>query len=74
MKNKYHVYLGKNTEDKQSKIATFDNLDNAEEFIAKVIKTLQVKTQYIQKTRNSKNCYVYNCNNGMKFLLKICEE
>ena len=74
MDQKFHVYFGKNAEDKQYKIATFDNLDKAEDFIAEVIKRMPLKTKYIQKTRKSKDCYVYNCNNGMKFLLKICED
>ena len=60
MDQKFDVYFGCVHEDKQVKLVTFNTLEQAEEFIATVVKAINLNNAYIRKTKQSETSYWYD--------------
>lgn len=52
MENKVHVYFGSNLRKKNVRLATFDTMDEADEFVMTVVKAMNMKHSYIKKQNN----------------------
>lgn len=74
MEKKVHVYFGSNLREKNVKLATFDTIDEADEFVMAVIKAMKMKHSYIRKTKQSEDCYWYDYGNYTKFFTVIKED
>lgn len=74
MEMKVHVYFGISLKEKNVKLATFDTMDQADEFVMTVVKAMEMKHSYIQKTRQSKDCYWYDYGSYTKFFTVIKED
>ena len=74
MEKKVHVCFGSNLRDKNVKLATFDTMEQAEEFVATVVKAMKMKHSYIRKTKQSEDCYWYDYSSYTKFFTVIKEE
>ena len=55
MEKKVHVYFGSNLREKNVKLATFDTIDEADEFVMTVVKAMKMKHSYIRKTKQSED-------------------
>ena len=64
MKRKVYVYIGSNLREKNVKLATFDTMDEADEFVMTVVKAMNMKHSYIRKTKQSDTCYWYDYGAG----------
>lgn len=73
MGKKVHVYFGSNLREKNIKIATFDTIDEADEFVMDVIKAMKMEHSYIRKTKQSEDCYWYDYGSYSKFFTVIRE-
>ena len=74
MEKKVHVYFGSNLREKNVKLATFDTIDEADEFVMTVVKAMKMKHLYIRKTKQSKDCYWYDYGSYSKFFTVIKEK
>ena len=74
MEKKVHVYFGSNLREKNVKLATFNTIDEADEFVMAVVKAMKMKHSYIKKTEQSEDCYWYDYGSYTKFFTVIKEE
>ena len=74
MKKKVHVYFGSNLRETNVKLATFDTIDEADEFVMAVVKAMKMKHSYIRKTKQSEDCYWYDYGSYSKFFTVIKEK
>lgn len=74
MEKKVHVYFGSNLREKNVKLATFNTIDEADEFVMAVVKAMKMKHSYIKKTKQSEDCYWYDYGSYTKFFTVIKEE
>ena len=74
MEKKVHVYFGSNLRDKNVKLATFDTMEQAEEFVSTVVKAMGMKHTYLRKTKQTEDCYWYDYGSYTKFFTVIKEE
>lgn len=74
MEKKVHVYFGSNLREKNVKLATFNTIDEADEFVMAVVKAMKMKHSYIRKTKQSEDCYWYDYGSYTKFFTVIKEE
>lgn len=74
MEKKVHVYFGSNLREKKVKLATFNTIDEADEFVMAVVKAMKMKHSYIKKTKQSEDCYWYDYGSYTKFFTVIKEE
>lgn len=74
MEKKVHVYFGSSLKEKNVKLATFDTMDQADEFVMTIVKAMGMKHSYIQKTRQSKDCCWYDYGSYTKFFTVIKED
>ncbi|MBO4569677.1 MAG: hypothetical protein J5689_00470 [Clostridia bacterium] len=74
MEKKVHVYFGSNLREKNVKLATFDTIDEADEFVMAVVKAMKMKHSYIRKTKQSEDCYWYDYGSYSKFFTVIKED
>ena len=74
MEKKVHVYFGSNLREKNVKLATFDTMDEADEFVMAVVKAMNMKHSYIRKTKQSDTCYWYDYGSYTKFFTVIKED
>lgn len=74
MEKKVHVYFGSNLREKNVKLATFDTIDEADEFVMAVVKAMKMKHSYIRKTKQSEDCYWYDYGSYSKFFTVIRED
>lgn len=69
MYKQFGVYVG--IIDRRTKLATFKTIGQAEEFIATVVKAINVNNTYIQKMKQTETCYWYDYGEKTKFLVMI---
>ena len=74
MEKKVHVYFCSSLREKNVKLATFDTIDEADEFVMTVVKAMKMKHSYIRKSKQSEDCYWYDYGSYSKFFTVIRED
>ena len=57
MEKKVYIYFGSNLREKNVKLAKFDTIDEADEFIMTFVKAMKMKLSYTRKIKQLKCCY-----------------